>query len=256
MSPAQASSPELPNLVTLVAQRLGSSELAHSLIFWENIIFSLLIVAVLSALAYFGSRKKRLLPGRLQNALEVVVGGLDDFICGILGPKGRKFTPFIGTLFIYILSMNLMGLVPLMKSSTSSLSTTFALALIVFVFVQYTAFKELGFLGYLDHLMGNPRGGLALSIVLPVLMLFIHLVSELIRPITLSLRLRSNVWGDDLLLAVLAGFGVKGIPLMVFSSVLTIIASVVQALVFSLLTTIYFAFIINHEEEGQRESVA
>jgi F0F1-type ATP synthase membrane subunit a len=63
------------------------------------------------------------------------------------------------------------------------------------------------------------------------------------------LRLRSNIWGDDALLAVVAAFGVSGVPLLIFSTLLTIIASVVQALVFSLLTTIYFALVLVHPDE-------
>jgi F-type H+-transporting ATPase subunit a len=179
------------------------------------------------------------------------VGGVDDFICGILGPQGRKYVPFIGTLFIYILLMNLMGLVPFMKSSTASWSTTLALALCVFFYLQYTAFKTLGFRGYIDHLMGKPRGIVAFSVVIPILMLFMEIISELVRPISLSLRLRSNIWGDDMLLGVLAGFGLTGVPLIVFSYFIAIIASVVQAVVFCLLTTIYFALVLTPEEEPE-----
>lgn len=214
----------------------------------ENVIFSLIIVAAISLLAYFASRRPMLVPGRLQAAAELFVGGLDDFVCGILGPKGRAYTPFIGTLFIYILLMNLSGLVPFMKSSTSSWSTTLALSLCVFVYVQYTGFKELGFIGYLDHLLGKPRGIMAMTVVFPLMMLFMHIITELVRPISLSLRLRSNIWGDDMLLGMLAGFGLKGVPLLLFSTFLTIIASIVQTVVFCLLTTIYLTLIINEED--------
>jgi F-type H+-transporting ATPase subunit a len=219
------------------------------LIVWENVIFSSLIAFILIVVAYFASRKRSMVPARLQAAIEVFVGGVDDFICGILGPQGRKYTPFIGTLFIYILSMNLMGLVPFMKSSTASWSTTLGLALCVFFYLQYTAFKTLGLRGYIDHLMGKPRGIVAFSVVIPILMLFMEIISELVRPISLSLRLRSNIWGDDLLLGVLAGFGLTGVPLILFSLLLAIIASVVQAVVFCLLTTIYFALVLTQDEE-------
>lgn len=248
MSQVNVSLPESPNLVTLVAQLFKGAPWARNLVLQENVIFSFLIVCVLSLIALIASRKKSLVPGRLQNIAEIVVGGLDDFVCGILGPQGRKYTPFIGTLFIYILCMNLSGIIPFMKSSTSSWSTTLALALCVFVYVQYCALKEHGFLGYMDHLMGKPRGFLAFSIVIPLLMFFLHLVNELVRPISLSLRLRSNIWGDDMLLAMVANFGVKGIPLLFFNTLLAIIACVVQAVVFCLLTTIYFALILPHEE--------
>jgi F-type H+-transporting ATPase subunit a len=249
MAEAHITQPELPNLVTILAQKLGvSSPSGKYLIFWENIIFSLIIVCIIFLIAYFASRKRRLIPNRLQNACELVVGGLDSFVCGVLGDKGRKYTPFIGTLFIYIIFMNLFGLIPFMKSPTASWSTTFGLALCVFIYVQYSALRELGFLGYLDHMMGKPRGMLAFSVFVPLMMLLLHIVSELVKPISLSLRLRSNIWGDDMLLAVLSGFGLGGVPLLVFSSLLAILASVVQAVVFSLLSTIYFALVLTHEE--------
>ncbi len=249
MAETHVGSLELPNLVTLLANKLGGqSPFAKYLYLWENVIFSLIIVCIISLIAYLASRKRKLIPDRLQNACEVFVGGIDDFVCGILGHKGRKYTPFIGTLFIYIIFMNLFGLIPFMKSPTSSWSTTLALAICVFIYVQYSAIRELGFLGYLDHMMGRPRGFLAFSVFVPVMMFFLHIISELVRPISLSLRLRSNIWGDDMLLAVLSGLGLGGIPLLVFSLLLAILASVVQAVVFSLLTTIYFALVLTHEE--------
>lgn len=249
MAEAHIAQPELPNLVTILAQKLGtSSPLGKYLLLWENIIFSLIIVFIISLIAYLASCKRSLIPNRLQNACELVVGGLDNFVCGVLGEKGRKYTPFIGTLFIYIIFLNLFGLIPFMKSPTSSWSTTLGLALCVFIYVQYSALRELGFLGYLDHMMGKPRGMLAFSVFVPLMMFLLHIVSELVKPISLSLRLRSNIWGDDMLLAVLSGFGLGGVPLLVFSSLLAILASVVQAVVFSLLSTIYFALVLTHEE--------
>ncbi|MFA5146446.1 MAG: F0F1 ATP synthase subunit A [Candidatus Omnitrophota bacterium] len=239
---------ELPNIVTLAAECLKGTPWSGYLIRWENLIFSVIVISVIALTAYAASRRISPLPGRLQNALELFVGGVDDFVCGIIGPKGRQYTPFIGTLFIYIICMNLSGIIPFMKSSTSSWSTTLALALCVFAYVQYAAVKELGLIGYADHLLGRPRGIIAFSVFIPLMMLILHVVSELVRPISLSLRLRSNVWGDDMLLAVLAGFGIKGIPLLFFNTLLVILASVVQAVVFCLLTTIYFTLVLTHEE--------
>ncbi len=239
---------EIPNLVTILAERAEGTALATFLVTWENLIFSIMVVVAISIAAFILSKKNDIIPGRLQSAVELFVGGVDDFVCGIIGPNGRKFTPFVGTLLIYILIMNLSGLVPLMKSSTTSWSVTLALALCVFVYVQYASIKELGLLGYIDHLMGRPRGIIAFTVFVPAMMLFLHIVSELVRPISLSLRLRSNIWGDDLLLSFIAGFGIKGLPLMVFNSVLIVVASIVQASIFCLLTTIYFAFAVAHEE--------
>ena len=239
---------ELPNLITILGGMFPGAAWARYLIIWENVFFALIIVIFLTAVAYFGSRKSLMIPRRLQNALEIFVSSVDDFVCGILGKSGRKFVPFIGTLFIYILCMNLAGLIPFLKSATSSLSTTFALALCVFFYVHYSAIKELGFIGYMDHLMGKPRGGLALSVILPLFMFFMHIISELIRPISLSLRLRSNIFADDMLLSALSGFGIKGLPLLLFSFFIVIISAFVQALVFSLLSTIYFALFLVEEE--------
>ena len=239
---------ELPNFIELLSKKYIGTSLGEYLYLWQNVIFSLIIVFIISLIAFLATRKNRLIPSGLQNAAESVVGGLDDFVCGILGPQGRRFTPFIGTLFIYILFMNIFGMIPLMKSPTASWSTTLALALCVFLYVQYAAIKKHGALGYLDHLLGKPRGILAFSVFIPLLMFLLHVVSELVRPISLSLRLRSNIWGDDVLFAVLAGLGGPGIPLLVFSFLLAIIASVVQAVVFSLLSTIYFALILLPEE--------
>ena len=248
MSETQIRTPELPNAITLLAEKFHGSVLAAYLHTWENAIFSLFIVFLLSLAAFIILRKSGLAPKtRLQNAVEAFVEGADDFICGILGPKGRKYTPFIGTLFLYIICMNLSGIIPLMKSSTASWSTTLALALCVFLYVQYVALREHGLAGYLDHLMGRPRGFLAFSIVMPLLMLFLHILAELVRPISLSLRLRSNIWGDDMLLAIMAGFGLKGLPMMFFNTLLVILAGVVQAVVFCLLTTIYFALAVTEE---------
>lgn len=249
MTETHTAQPELPNLVGFLAEKLEGTPFAHFLHLYENIIYSLMIVALVSLLAFFASRRSSMVPGRLQLFMEIVIGGLDDFVCGILGPKGKRFTPFIGTLFIYILLMNLMGLVPFLKSSTSSLSTTVALAVCVFLYVQFTAIRENGIIGYVDHLMGNPRGVIAFTVFIPVLLFFIHIISELVKPLSLALRLRSNVWAEDMLLAVSAQFGIGGVPLFLFNMFLTLLSSVMQAVVFSLLSTVYFALILPHHEE-------
>jgi F-type H+-transporting ATPase subunit a len=249
MTETHTAQPELPNLVGLLAQKLEGTPFAHYLRLYENIIYSLVIVAVISLVAYFASRKSSMIPGRLQLFMEIIVGGLDDFVCGILGPKGRRFTPFIGTLFLYILLMNLMGMVPFLKSSTSSLSTTAALAVCVFLYVQFTAIKENGVIGYVDHLMGNPRGIIAFTVFIPVLLFFVHIISELVKPLSLSLRLSKNIWAEDMLLAVTAQFGIGGVPLFLFNMFLTLLGGVMQAVVFSLLSTVYFAMVLPHHEE-------
>jgi F-type H+-transporting ATPase subunit a len=101
----------------------------------------------------------------------------------------------------------------------------------------------------LDHLAGKQRGVLAFTIIMPLFMLILHILTELIRPISLSLRLRGNIWGDEVLIALLSGFGIKGLPLLLFNMSMAILTSVVQAAVFCLLTTVYLALVLTHEEE-------
>jgi F-type H+-transporting ATPase subunit a len=250
MAEAHSAQPELPNILTLLAEHSHNETLIQFVNTWGNVLYSLLIVIILSIACVVMSKRRQMIPQRFQNAGELIAAGFNDFVCGILGPKGKRFTPFIGTLFIYILSMNLIGLIPFMKSSTTSWSTTLALAICVFVYVQYTAFKELGALGYFDHLMGQPRGVIALSVVIPVLMLFLHILAEFVRPISLSLRLRSNIWADDLLFAIVTNFGLAGLPLLLFNTFLAIMAGLIQATVFCLLSTVYFSLVLEHDEHS------
>ncbi|MFA5144780.1 MAG: F0F1 ATP synthase subunit A [Candidatus Omnitrophota bacterium] len=238
---------EFPTIVTILAEISGGSGFSKFLLKWESLIFSCLIIFLLCFISFIAWRKNEIIPGKFQNAAEAIGSGIHDFICGILGENGRRFTPFLGTIFIYVLCMNLLGLFPFMKSPTSNWSVTLAIALCVFVYVQYAAFKELGFRGYFDHLAGKPRGIVLFSAVIPLIMLILHLITELIKPLSLSLRLRSNIWGDDLLLAVLGGFGISGFPLFFFNFILAAVAAVVQAFVFTLLSTVYFALILESE---------
>ncbi|MDD3274181.1 MAG: F0F1 ATP synthase subunit A [Candidatus Omnitrophica bacterium] len=244
----EAGAPALPDILAILADKFPGNAFFQFAYLRENVSYSLFLVLILGVIAFFACRKKDLVPGRLQGAAEIIVGGLDEFVRGMLGDKGRKYTPFIGTLFMYIFFMNIAGLVPFLKSPAASWSTTMALALCVFFYVQYTGIREMGFLGYLDHMAGKPRGILAFTVVMPVFMLVLHIISELIRPVSLSLRLRGNIWGDEVLLGLLSGFGLTGFPLLFFNMSMALLTAVVQAVVFCLLTTIYFALVINNEE--------
>jgi F-type H+-transporting ATPase subunit a len=241
--------PEFPNFIALAAEMSGDNALGHFLHSWESAIYSLFIIFLLGLVAYFATRKPQTIPGRLQSVAEFFVTFMDDFVCSILGPRGRKFTPFIGTLFIYILASNYIGLIPFFKSPNTEWSMTMGLALVVFFYVQYTGFKELGFLGYFDHLMGQPRGIMAVTLIMPVFMLAVHIVSELIRPLSLSLRLRSNIYADDMILALFASWGLKDGFMWLFPNFfLALLAGTIQAAVFCILTLVYFSLVMKHEE--------
>ncbi|MBF0386399.1 MAG: F0F1 ATP synthase subunit A [Candidatus Omnitrophica bacterium] len=243
-----SSAAEFPHIVGLLSELNSGNAFGHFLHRWESAIYALIVILVLTVVARLATMKCEYVPGRLQSGAEFFVSFINDFVCSILGSRGREFTPFIGTIFIYILAMNYIGLIPFFKSPTADLSTTLGLALIVFCYIQYTGFKELGFAGYFDHLMGQPRGAMAMTIIMPVFMLLLHIVSELVRPISLSLRLRSNIYGDDVILALFASWGLKDGFLWLFPNfLLVLLTSTIQAAVFSILTLVYFSLVIKHD---------
>ena len=213
-------------------------------------LISWLVILLILIASFLGTSNLTEVPRNWQNFMEFLVEYIESIAKNQIGKNFSEWVPFVGTLFIYILFMNLSGLIPFMKASTASWSTTMALALCVFFYVQYIAIKELGFLGYLDHLAGKQRGVLAFTVIMPLFMLILHLLTELIRPVSLSLRLRGNIWGDEVLITLLAGFGIKGLPLLIFNMLMGVLASVVQAAVFCMLTTIYLALVLSHEEEA------
>ncbi len=249
--------PELPNLITILYDRYPDAAWAQFLHTWENQAFMFLYIMVILVVAAAGSRALNRIPGPLQNGVEFVVESLDDFVTGILGPQGRRLVPFLGTLFVFILTMNYAGLVPFLKSPTANLNTTLAMALCVFFYVQWTGIRSFGIVGYLDHLAGSPRD--LVGFILMPIMLPLHIVGELVKPMSLSLRLFGNVTGEDVLLAVFVGLGVGllgafvhglpfGIPLQAIVYPLLLIFGFIQALVFTLLSTIYFFMMLPHEE--------
>lgn len=246
-----ASHGEFPNIIGLLASWQKGTPVGDFLHSWETIFYSVLIIGLILGLFSKATKKSTLVPGRLQNFAESLVVFINDFVCSILGPKGKKYTPFVGTLFIYILTMNLLGLIPFFKSPTSVWSNTLGLGLVVFAYVQYTAFKELGLAGYADHMMGKPRGIMAWTIIMPLFMFALHFIGEIVRPFSLSLRLRSNILAEEQLLYVFTGLGgyIGGILGGFFIYLFDIIGATIQALVFSVLTLVYLALVLIHEEE-------
>jgi F-type H+-transporting ATPase subunit a len=230
---------------------------------WENHVFAVFGGLVIIFLFWMGVRRLEVRPrSRWQALVESVVELFHNFVIGILGPHhGRRFAPYIATLFIFILVNNLMVLVPFLKAPTSSLVLTGSLALLTFVIVQATALIHLGPLGYLYHLMGEPKG-LIMWLLMP-LFLVLHVIGELARPVSLSLRLFGNVLGEDILLGAFLLMGVAlagtlgihppipGFPLHFPFMFLVILTSTIQALVFALLSTIYILLVLPHDEHHE-----
>jgi F-type H+-transporting ATPase subunit a len=184
-----------------------------------------------------------------------VVESLHNFIIGILGPEGKRYVPFLGSLFVYILAMNLSGVLPGGKSPTASPNTTVALALCVFLYSNYIGLTKNGPIGYVKHLAGSPQSPVEWAFV-PI-MLPIHILGEIAKPVSLSLRLFGNVTGEDVLLFAFVSLGIGalsfmnspiGIPFQFPFILLAFLTSFIQALVFTLLSTIYILLWLPHEE--------
>lgn len=242
--------PQIPNILTLIERYLGGSQLVKQLHDWDCVIFSFLIACSISFLFYLGSRHKKMIPCGIQNFLEWVLETFDSFAITALGPTGSSYTPFLGTLFLYILCMNLLGLVPFMLSPSSSLNITIALALCVFMIVQYLNIKNMGLKGFLYHMAGSPTNAIGWAIA--PLMFPIELLTQVSRPVTLALRLFGNILGEKILVAFFAMVGVTTLyffPIQIPFVLLGILTSVMQALVFTLLSTIYMSLSVPHSEE-------
>lgn len=243
---------ELPNFITLLEHFFPKSPFVHFLFTWENLVFSFLVLGFIAFRSIIAARKKEFLPSGIQNRWELVFEGLSEFVTSILGPRGMEHVPFLGTLFIYILLENWLGLLPLMKSPTSAWSTTIALALVTTAYIQWVGIKEHGFVNYIKHLGGNPIGFLGLALV--PLMIVINLSIEFLAvPLSLSLRLFANISSEDKLLYKFAELNVMyyGLPFLfqLFANVLVILFSFIQAFVFLLLSTVYISLILPHEQD-------
>ena len=251
---------ELPNFISVLHELFPDTGWSHFLHKWENVFFSFLAAGIISFFAIQAARRKSIIPEGLQNFVESLVEGISGFVGGILGEHGEKHTPFLGTLFFYILIMNWIGLIPFMKSPTSAWSITLAVGVVTMVYVQVTGIREQGVFHYMKHLAGNPQN--LFGVILIPLMLTLNIILELgAVPFSLSLRLFANVSSEDRLLFNFAGLGVHspfhvGIIFQLFGNCLAIIFSVIQAFVFMLLSTVYISLVLPHEDhrEHERES--
>jgi F-type H+-transporting ATPase subunit a len=198
---------------------------AHVLHSW----FIMIILIVGSLVLLKGIR---LIPTKGQNALEMIIQGLENFMIEITGPEGKAFFPYIATVFLYILLSNLIGLIPGFFSPTANINTTLSLALCTFVLTHAIGIKYHG-VKYVKHFFG-PLPALA------PFMIIIEGIGHIARVMSLSIRLFGNIFGKETLLGIL--FGLAGLylaPLPILF--LGILVSLIQALVFMLLSIVYFA---------------
>lgn len=194
----------------------------------NTVVLTWMLMLVLGGLAWIATRRLGIVPSRRQVVLEGIVTAIEDAIRQVLPQQVAKVLPFVGTLWIFILVANLASLIPGVRSPTGDLSTTVALAILVFLATHWFGLREHGLLAYLRHyLLPNP-------ILLPF-----HIISEISRTIALAMRLFGNIFSLQmaaLLVLLVAGFLVP-VPVLM----LHIIEAIVQAYIFGTLALIYIA---------------
>lgn len=186
-------------------------------------------------------RKRQIVPGRFQSLGEVIYQFADGILEENAGHGGHKFFPFIFTLFLFILFMNLCGMLPYSFTPTSHIIVTFGMSFVVFIGITLVAIVKQGPIGFFKHFI--PEG---LPIVIAPLVFAIELVSYLSRPFSLAIRLAANMTAGHTLMKVIAGFvfalGVFGVAPMLFLVFMTgfeIFVAILQAYVFTLLACMY-----------------
>ena len=209
----------------------------HPLLFLNNsyipghVTYTFFVVALLALLSFLATRRLQVYPGRMQNVMEVIIGGFDSLLVDTMGDKGKKFFPLIATLGLFILTSNLIGIVPGFESPTANINTNAAMALVVF-FSTHVVGVSIHGLKYFKQFLGPVWW------LIP-LMLPIEIISHMSRPLSLTFRLFGNIAGEDIVLAVVLLLVPLLVPLPIL--ILMIFTSIVQTLVFMLLAMMYIA---------------
>ncbi len=231
----------------------------------DHVTYTWIVMIILAGLAFVASRRMDLVPRGTQNFLEVVLEQFQALIDDVIGPEGRPYLPLIATLGLFILTGNLLSLIPGVAGPTANLNTTAACAIIVFVSYHAIGIRTQGILTYLNHFTGPMPWSLGM-VPIKLLMIPIEVISHFARPLSLSLRLFGNMTGGHILLAIIfflmgldgligwalsgstAGAivgGVGGLIMVVFTVgflyPLKILVSVLQAFIFVMLTMLYIA---------------
>lgn len=224
----------------LLLQKLGlpvvlSPDEAHTFLqklLLPHVIHGWLVMGLLILLAWLVSRKLEVVPGKGQNIFEAVLTGIEDFMVGVVGEEGRFLFPLIASLGLFIFVSNYLGLIPGFYSPTANLNTTLACAIIVVVFTHVLGVKYHG-IKYIKHFLGPVP--LLIPLIFPI-----EVISHLARVVSLSVRLFGNIFGEELVLAVLfflAGVYMAPLPMLG----LALFTGFIQAFIFVVLSLAYFA---------------
>lgn len=197
------------------------------------VVTTWVIMALLALVSWLATRKLKDVPGPMQSAAEMAVGGLENFFSGVLGKDmTRKYFPMFATFFIFIIVSNYTGILPgagKLKGfsvPTASLSVAAGLALIAFTATHTIGVKTVGWKAYLK------------SFIKPfIFMLPLNLIEQLVRPVSLALRLFGNLYGEESVTHQL--YNIFPIILPLIMNVLSLLLCFIQAMVFTLLFAIY-----------------
>ncbi len=209
----------------------------HSLSFLQNhlipshVMYAWFVMAFLVLCGFLATRRMEIYPGKLQNVMEVVIDSFDSLVTDTMGHEGRRFFPLIATIGLFILVSNLLGLIPGFEAPTANLNTNASMAIVVFFITHIVGVKVHG-AKYIKQFLG-PVWWLA------PLMFLIEIVSHLVRPLSLTVRLFGNIEGGHIVVAVLFLLAPFLVPLPIL--VLKLLICVIQTLVFMLLSMMYIA---------------
>jgi F-type H+-transporting ATPase subunit a len=213
---------------------IGLDHFAHT---YPHVIYSWVVMIILIAFGFIAAKAVTMIPSKGQNFFEILISGLEEFAVTITGEEGRWLFPIIATIFIYIATCNLIGLIPGFYPPTASLNTTLSCALVVVIFTHAIGIKYHG-AKYIKHFLGPVWW--MIPIILPI-----ELIGHLARILSLSFRLFGNMMGHELVLGILfflAGAFFAPLPIMA----LGIFVALVQAFVFFLLSVMYFTGAMEH----------
>ncbi|MEX1139173.1 MAG: F0F1 ATP synthase subunit A [Bacteroidota bacterium] len=223
----------------------------------KHVFFLLLAAVLLTLAAVSASRKirKTTVPSGFANLVEVFVVFIrDEVVMPTMGPAGLRYVPFILTTFLYILVMNLLGLMPFGASATGNISVTAGLALVAFIMIQIAAIRAQGFTHYLAHFTGGVAWWLW-PIMVPIEVLGIFT-----KAFALCMRLFANMSGGHIVILALLGFVFLGrsiyfapVPVLfvVAINMLELLVAFIQAYVFAMLTAVFMGLGIPQEESGE-----
>ena len=213
----------------------------------DYIALSWLVMLFLVVLSMLATRHLQPVPRGVQNIMEVAVEEIGNFLESVIGPKGRRYLWLLGSVALFILCGNLLGIIPGLGTPTSNWNTTLALALTIFIAYNVIGMMEHGVWSYVKHFCG-PVPALA-PIMFPI-----ELIGHVARPLSLSIRLFGNMFGEHTVTAILLSLWALVIPYLIYLGLvmwLGLFVAVVQTFVFVMLSCVYIAGALEggHEED-------